>query len=90
MSSKLSKTEKELRLDNQKIDISLPPVLRDVGSLHPVTQTINYITLETNTSRSSGADTLRFKVNSVKLLFPVNVWDVAEANEDVGAEKLTK
>ncbi len=43
MSSKLSKTEKELRLDNQKIDISLPPVLRDVGSLHPVTQTINDI-----------------------------------------------
>jgi len=39
----LSKAENELRLDNQKIDVSLPSVSGDDGSFHPVTQTINEI-----------------------------------------------
>jgi len=41
--SNLSKAEKELRLSNQKIDISLPSVSKEDGSVHPVTQTINAI-----------------------------------------------
>ena len=36
----LSKAENELRLGNQKIDITLPSVSSTDGSLHPVTQTI--------------------------------------------------
>ena len=39
----LSKVENDLRLDNQKIDISLPSVFVTEGSIHPVTQTINEI-----------------------------------------------
>ena len=39
----LSKAENELRLGNQKIDISLPSVSTEDGSVHPVTQTINEI-----------------------------------------------
>ena len=39
----LSKAENELRLNNQKIDISLPSVSKADGSIHPVTQTINQI-----------------------------------------------
>jgi phenylalanyl-tRNA synthetase alpha chain len=39
----LSKVENELRLGNQKIDISLPSVSAKDGSVHPVTQTINEI-----------------------------------------------
>jgi len=39
----LSKAENELRLANQKIDISLPSVSKEDGSIHPVTQTINEI-----------------------------------------------
>jgi len=41
--SELSKAENELRLSNQKIDISLPSTSKTDGSLHPVTQTINEI-----------------------------------------------
>ena len=41
--SSLSKAEKELRLANQKVDISLPSVSKEDGSVHPVTQTINAI-----------------------------------------------
>ncbi len=41
--SLLSKAEKEFRLDNQKIDISLPSISMEDGSIHPVTQTINEI-----------------------------------------------
>jgi len=41
--SVLSKAENELRLSNQKIDISLPSVTQEHGSIHPVTQTINEI-----------------------------------------------
>ena len=39
----LSQAENELRLGNQKIDISLPSVTNEDGSVHPVTQTINEI-----------------------------------------------
>jgi phenylalanyl-tRNA synthetase alpha chain len=39
----LSKAENELRLGNQKIDITLPSVSSTDGSLHPVTQTISEI-----------------------------------------------
>ena len=39
----LSQAEKELRLGNQKIDVSLPSVSTEDGSVHPVTQTINEI-----------------------------------------------
>ena len=39
----LSKAENELRLGNQKIDVSLPSVSTEDGSIHPVTQTINEI-----------------------------------------------
>ena len=42
-SSVLSKNENELRLSNQKIDISLPSTAKVNGSVHPVTQTINEI-----------------------------------------------
>tara|TARA_Y100001970_G_scaffold97791_1_gene123017 strand:+ start:6171 stop:7175 length:1005 start_codon:yes stop_codon:yes gene_type:complete len=42
-SSLLSKAENYLRLENQKIDISLPSVSSTDGSVHPVTQTINEI-----------------------------------------------
>ena len=42
-SSILSKNENELRLSNQKIDISLPSTAKVNGSVHPVTQTINEI-----------------------------------------------
>ena len=42
-SSVLSKNENELRLSNQKIDISLPSTAKVYGSVHPVTQTINEI-----------------------------------------------
>ena len=38
--TKLSVEENELRLSKQKIDISLPSVSKDDGSVHPVTQTI--------------------------------------------------
>ena len=41
--SELSKAENELRLGNQKIDISLPSTSKTGGSVHPVTQTINEI-----------------------------------------------
>ena len=41
--SMLSKAENELRLSDQKIDISLPSVTQEHGSIHPVTQTINEI-----------------------------------------------
>ena len=41
--SELSKAENELRLGNQKIDISLPSTSKTDGSVHPVTQTINEI-----------------------------------------------
>ena len=41
--SLLSKAENELRLGNQRIDISLPSISREDGSFHPVTQTINEI-----------------------------------------------
>ena len=41
--SKLSRVENELKLNNQKIDISLPAVSEDEGSVHPVTRTINEI-----------------------------------------------
>jgi len=41
--SVLSKAENELRLGNQKIDISLPSASKADGSVHPVTQTINEI-----------------------------------------------
>ena len=41
--SMLSKVENELRLGNQKIDISLPSTSKTDGSVHPVTQTINEI-----------------------------------------------
>ena len=39
----LSKAENELRLGNQKIDVSLPSISTQDGSIHPVTQTINEI-----------------------------------------------
>ena len=39
----LSQAENELRLGNQKIDVSLPSVSNEDGSVHPVTQTINEI-----------------------------------------------
>ena len=39
----MSKAENELRLGNQKIDVSLPSVSTEDGSIHPVTQTINEI-----------------------------------------------
>ena len=39
----LSQAENELRLGNQKIDVSLPSVFNEDGSVHPVTQTINEI-----------------------------------------------
>ena len=39
----VSKAENELRLGNQKIDISLPSISANDGSFHPVTQTINEI-----------------------------------------------
>ena len=39
----LSQAENELRLGNQKIDVSLPSVFSEDGSVHPVTQTINEI-----------------------------------------------
>ena len=38
--SMLSRVESELRLENQKIDISLPSVTKTDGSIHPVTRTI--------------------------------------------------
>ena len=41
--SLLSQAENELRLGNQKIDITLPSVPSSDGSVHPVTQTINEI-----------------------------------------------
>ena len=41
--SSLSKSENELRLGSQKIDITLPSVSATDGSVHPVTQTINEI-----------------------------------------------
>ncbi len=41
--SSISQSENELRLGNQKIDISLPSVSAAEGSVHPVTQTINEI-----------------------------------------------
>ena len=39
----LSQAENELRLGNQRIDVSLPSVSTEDGSDHPVTQTINEI-----------------------------------------------
>ena len=39
----LSQAENELRLGNQRIDVSLPSVSTEDGSVHPVTQTINEI-----------------------------------------------
>lgn len=39
----LSKAENALRLDSQRIDITLPSVSNEEGSMHPVTQTINEI-----------------------------------------------
>jgi len=39
----LSQAENELRLGNQKIDVSLPSVSTEDGSVHPVTKTINEI-----------------------------------------------
>ena len=39
----LSQAENELQLKNQKIDVSLPSVSNEDGSVHPVTQTINEI-----------------------------------------------
>ena len=39
----LSQSENELRLGNQKIDVSLPSVSNEDGSVHPVTRTINEI-----------------------------------------------
>ena len=39
----LSQVENELQLSNQKIDVSLPSVSNEDGSVHPVTQTINEI-----------------------------------------------
>jgi len=39
----LSQAENELQLSNQKIDVSLPSVSNEDGSVHPVTQTINEI-----------------------------------------------
>ena len=39
----LSQAENELQLSNQKIDVSLPSVSTEDGSVHPVTQTINEI-----------------------------------------------
>ena len=48
--SELSKAENELRLGNQKIDISLPSTSKTDGSVHPVTQTIFHTTPQKNAS----------------------------------------
>ena len=41
--SEISKAANELRLANQKIDVSLPAVYQEDGSVHPVTKTIDEI-----------------------------------------------
>ena len=41
--SEISKVANELRLANQKIDVSLPAVYQEDGSVHPVTKTIDEI-----------------------------------------------